>query len=313
MIQLAHAALGLTLLPVLRTHRPHLPLDSVQLTLPRSTFDALGGGERKRLGLMLDDKQARCGVVCEVSDCGLTTGSDSVLVRGVAFSRFRTNSTTDRAVVDGRQQQQPITWCSIEPWRDEPEGHALAALEKRVHLMFQRVEQLLEWSGEVATSARAASLGEAELHELHRAIHRFAPSRSYRVAATEDGCAAGDECAIDGESDACLLERAYLQACAPAEGAGATDEFACGRQELYSYAAIALFDVAPAEAEWLLSGQSGTARLLHAERELGRASTWLSHRLGLGQGDASAPLEVGGADDRKRSGLRSLLQRWGRD
>ena len=48
---------------------------------------------------------------------------------------------------------------------------------------------------------------------------------------------------------------------------------------------------------------------LHAERELGRTSTWLAHRLKLG--DASAPLEVGGADDRKRSGLRSLLQLWG--
>lgn len=306
---LAQAAFGLTPLPVLRTHRPHLPLDSVQLTLPRSTFDSLGHGERKRLGLMLDNEQAACGVVCEVSDCGLATGGDSVLVRGVAFSRFRTNSTTDRGVVDG--QQQPITWCSVEPWRDEREGRALAALEKRVHLKFLRVEQLLAWSGDgVATSARAALLSEAELHESHRAIHRFAPSRSERIAATEDGCVAEDECAIDGESDACLLERAYLKACAPDEGAGEADDFASSRQELYSYAVCRLFDVAPAEA-WLLSGRSGTARLLHAERELGRASAWLSQRMGLG--DASAPLEVvGGADDRRWTGLRGLLKLWGR-
>ena len=105
--------------------------------------------------------------------------------------------------------------------------------------------------------------------------------------------------------------RAYLHACAPDEGAGATDEFACGRQELYSYAACRLFDVAPADAERLLSGRSSTARLLHAERELGSASVWLSHRMGLG--DASAPPEVGGADDRKLTGLRSLLRLWGSD
>ena len=48
---------------------------------------------------------------------------------------------------------------------------ALSAIEKRCHLLFRQVEQLLRWCGdEVAVSARAAVLGDEEQAETHRAV-----------------------------------------------------------------------------------------------------------------------------------------------
>ena len=50
----------------------------------------------------------------------------------------------------------------VEPWRDaSPEEEELEASERRFHLLFRQVEQLLQWCGdEVAVSGRAAVMGE---------------------------------------------------------------------------------------------------------------------------------------------------------
>lgn len=58
----------------------------------------------------------------------------------------------------------------------------------------------------------------------------------------------------------------------------------CGRQELYSFALARLFDISPAEAQPILAGRSGAARLSMAEENLGSTSVWLATRIGLGGG-----------------------------
>jgi len=91
-------ASGLTL-PTLHTHRPYFPLDTISLTLTRDAFDALGRSDGPRnLGLLCvpedgdgstEPPSGLCGVIAEISSCGVALDSDSVLVRGVAFTRFR--------------------------------------------------------------------------------------------------------------------------------------------------------------------------------------------------------------------------------
>ena len=198
-------------LPVLRTPRPYYPLDCASLTLKRSTFESLGADEhRKWLGLLYCHPQdptrahlppehgavGQCGVICEVSECGVMTESDRVLVRGVAFARFRTKEPFEGV------GSLRLSSCEVEPVSDLPpeedellreshglesRGEALEASERRCHLLFRQVEQMLQWSGDdVAVSARAAALGAEEHAETHRAVHRFAPVRAERVAWAAD-------------------------------------------------------------------------------------------------------------------------------
>ena len=278
------AATGLTL-PTLHTPRPYFPLDTISLTLTREAFEALGngGGERRNLGLLCvpvegsdrggggtdPDPAELCGVIAEISSCGLALDSDRVLVRGVAFARFRTRRRPGEAAARSLSSYSvaaaspaELSTYEVEPWRDaSPEEGELEASERRCHLLFRQVEQLLQWAGdEVAVSGRAAVMGEEERAETHRAVHRFAPVRGERAAykAAEDECARSDECSVGGEADKCLLERAYLHGAVahPAEASSHAEvelaEYVCGRQELYSFALARLFDISPAEVHTAL-------------------------------------------------------------
>ena len=278
------AASGLTL-PTLHTPRPYFPLDTISLTLTREAFEALGNGdgERRNLGLLCvpveggdrggggtdPDPAELCGVIAEISSCGLALDSDRVLVRGVAFARFRTRRRPGEAAARSLSSYSvaaaspaELSTYEVEPWRDaSPEVDELEASERRCHLLFRQVEQLLQWAGdEVAVSGRAAVMGEEERVETHRAVHRFAPVRGERAAwrAAEDECARSDECSVGGEADKCLLERAYLHGAVahPAEASSHAEvelaEFVCGRQELYSFALARLFDISPAEVHTAL-------------------------------------------------------------
>ena len=252
------AASGLTL-PTLHTPRPYFPLDTISLTLTREAFEALGNGdgERRNLGLLCvpvagGPPEGLCGVIAEISSCGLTLDSDHVLVRGVAYARFRTSAPGEAPARSlssysvAAASPAELSMYEVEPWRDaSPEEDELEASERRCHLLFRQVEQLLQWCGdEVAVSGRAAVMGEEERAETHRAVHRFAPVRGERAAykAAEDECARSDECSVGGEADKCLLERAYLHGAVahPAEASSHAEvelaEYVCGRQELYSFA-----------------------------------------------------------------------------
>ena len=127
----------------------------------------------------------------------------------VAFGRFRV------AAVDARAGPTRLDVCRVDAVVDaEPEDDvelrerhdllarrpALAAAEMRAHLRFMEVAQLLEWQDAAPTAA--AALDEDRAADDFLAVRRFAPR----------GPAADDEaCSIDGDSDACLLERAYVR------------------------------------------------------------------------------------------------------
>lgn len=351
MLVLHSSMLSLTL-PTLHTNRPHVPLDTVSLALSRSAYESLGG--RRWLGLLCTPPEGilvasnLCGVVCEVSECGGVDDGAAVLLRAVAFGRYRivgvggpqdgdgalavgvAQAVEAAQGVDGAQQMtaQALVPYEVEPWRDDaPEDDqwlrsmhglearnvALTARERRCHLLYRQVEQLLAWSGSgVAVSARAAQLSDADAEETNRAIHRFAPCAAERAAAAADGCAADDECTLAPEPHACLLERAYLHASAPeAPVPGAPPDpaaaFSVGRAELYSFALSRLFDLSPAEALGLLEGRSTAARLSGLEPKLGRTATWLESRLGLHEELGAADAHAGAPTDDENSGLLGMV------
>ena len=164
---LVGATWGLTL-PTLHTPRPYFPLDTISLTLTREAFEALGhrDGERRNLGLLYlppegatggrggrgtePDPTGLCGVIAEISSCGLELDCDRVLVRGVAFTRFRTRtgkaaarSLSSYAVAAASPAELSV--YDVEPWRDYDRGDydavELEASERRCHLLFREVEQ----------------------------------------------------------------------------------------------------------------------------------------------------------------------------
>ena len=164
---LVGATWGLTL-PTLHTPRPYFPLDTISLTLTREAFEALGhrDGERRNLGLLYlppegvaggrggrgtePDPTGLCGVIAEILSCGLELDCDRVLVRGVAFTRFRTRtgkaaarSLSSYAVAAASPAELSV--YDVEPWRDYDRGDydavELEASERRCHLLFREVEQ----------------------------------------------------------------------------------------------------------------------------------------------------------------------------
>ena len=278
-----------------------LPLDTFALRLQRDTYEAwrcsdcfpVVGVLCAPRGVSSSPRDA-CGVVCEAAGCATACSSpEEVVLRVVAFSRFR---------VSGIPLGQPalstaLTQYYVEPWLDQPEtwerdapkpwmrwlarsgASDVASQERRVHASFLQLASLQEWSGDVAGSAHMACLSDMERNELLRRVKRFAPLAAERASVEpEDGCSIEND-----ESDACLLERAYLHASASVGSVGPAPlaAFACGRGELYSFALSRLRDVSANECRRLLRGRCTSARLRLSEAHLTRTHAWLTSRLGL--------------------------------
>jgi hypothetical protein len=153
-----------------------------------------------------------------------------------------------------------------------------AADELKAHLAYETVATLEGWAGSTAT-AQAAVLSAAARRATAEAVRRFAPA-----ARVEDACAV-DACAADGDSEACVLERAYARAAACGEDGPFGDdlaEFAPTRRELSSFALCRALAPDPEAARRLLATRSTSARLRHADARLSATADWLARRAGLG-------------------------------
>lgn len=295
---LARVARALVI-PVTKVGFAPLPLDILSLELPRVAVKQLAlesqGGPRL-LGLVDGDPVPGArGVLCEVVVVEAGEG-ETVRVRAHAFSRYEVSE-------DAREGAGPtrLCVCEVRPVVDvEPEDDALlreecdllarrdamARDELRVHLEFCRMEQLLSWTDERLSPGPST---EAEGVAVHRFAPRAAETLSIEVDDDDDDAAAfADECRLDADSEACLLERSFLAASAVRDGSlqGRTPEmladFTASRRELYSFAVLRALGVSRGDSTRLVGGTSTAERLRVAERRLATTNQWLANRMSLG-------------------------------
>ena len=295
-------------IPLFEYRSSVFPLDVVVVECPRVGWHQIAlesAGGPRLLGLV-DAAPAlgARGVLCECHARGRATG-DVQRVRAVAVGRFlvealRPAGHPGRLAVGDVGALRPAghsgrlavgdvgAVVDAAPEDDEvlrEAGHDLlarrgvaAADELKAHLAYETVATLEGWAGSTAT-AQAAVLSAAARRATAEAVRRFAPA-----ARVEDACAV-DACAADGDSEACVLERAYARAAACGEDGPFGDdlaEFAPTRRELSSFALCRALAPDPEAARRLLATRSTSARLRHADARLSATADWLARRAGLG-------------------------------
>ena len=295
-------------IPLFEYRSSVFPLDVVVVECPRVGWHQIAlesAGGPRLLGLVdAAPAPGARGVLCECHARGRATG-DVQRVRAVAVGRFlvealRPAGHPGRLAVGDVGALRPAghsgrlavgdvgAVVDAAPEDDEvlrEAGHDLlarrgvaAADELKAHLAYETVATLEGWAGSTAT-AQAAVLSAAARRATAEAVRRFAPA-----ARVEDACAV-DACAADGDSEACVLERAYARAAACGEDGPFGDdlaEFAPTRRELSSFALCRALAPDPEAARRLLATRSTSARLRHADARLSATADWLARRAGLG-------------------------------
>ena len=278
-------------IPLFEYRSSVFPLDVVVVECPRVGWHQIAlesAGGPRLLGLVdAAPAPGARGVLCECHARGRATGDVQRIV-AVAVGRFLVEALRPAghpgrlavgdvgAVVDAAPEDDEVL---------REAGHDLlarrgvaAADELKAHLAYETVATLEGWAGSTAT-AQAAVLSAAARRATAEAVRRFAPA-----ARVEDACAV-DACAADGDSEACVLERAYARAAACGEDGPFGDdlaEFAPTRRELSSFALCRALAPDPEAARRLLATRSTSARLRHADARLSATADWLARRAGLG-------------------------------